>query len=100
VKTRILSAKGAKCKSLGQRPRQESKTIVKALKARNRNQVSETALIERRKHHFALSALGDLYFARDLGRWPRLLHSAPLALNASEFSHRLYRSRFFPMKII
>jgi hypothetical protein len=41
-------------------PGKNRNEIVKALKARNRNHLSETALIESREHHFALSALGLL----------------------------------------
>jgi hypothetical protein len=37
------------------------------------------------KHDFALSALGDVHSRLALGRWPRLLHFAPLALKKNPY---------------
>ena len=70
-----ISAKGAQCNSLGQRPRGRSKKSVRALKARNTLQISNRSI----------SLLQSLVLSSltDLGRCPRLLHLAPLALSAT-----------------
>ena len=46
--------------------------------------------LERVHHHFAPSALRSLKWFH-LGRWPRLLHFAPLALGSRVFTHLLQR---------
>jgi len=73
-----LSAKGAKCKSLGHRPRTGEVRNSRALKARhtsNHSNYCEASGIFR--------AFSAVTVARtNLGRCPRLLHFAPLALKA------------------
>jgi len=51
-----------------------------ALKARNKTVLCLTLVIIPRLQRF------DQYSAINLGRWPRLLHHAPLALDAEQFS--------------
>src|ERR1700704_6594075 len=58
--------------------------ILEALKARNRNGSIKTVVIVLRPTHFALSALA-VFNCSYLGRWPRLLHFAPVALSGLSF---------------
>jgi len=66
------SANGAKCKSLEQRPRKKSLMNLEPLKERNR---------DRDSLDFAPTALA-IFLVWSLGRCPRLLHFAPLALRS------------------
>ncbi len=74
------SAKGAKCNSLGQRPRNSRVLILEALKARNEVAASYSRKTSPLVSFRAFSAR-RFCWVRLLGRCPRLLHFAPLALS-------------------
>ena len=63
-------------------------TIPEALKARNSKSRLKALRISLVLLYFAPSALG-IFTGLYLGRWPRLLHFAPLALRATLFTQSL-----------
>jgi hypothetical protein len=80
-----LRAQGAKCKSLGHRPR-EMEAVAMALKARNFRLADKLLLAIQSSYLRSLlcRALSAFYLRWPvLGRCPRLLHSAPLALSSA-----------------
>jgi hypothetical protein len=80
-----LSANGAKCNSPGQRPGLGVLGILEALKARNTKESIKTVLIMTAASTFRAFSAGNLQLLSYLGRWPRLLHFAPLALSGLSF---------------
>ena len=73
------SAKGVKCNSLGQRPRRRYRANRRALKERNE---SSGLVLSEPKAATSLRAFSasSISISEFLGRCPRLLHFAPLAL--------------------
>src|SRR5258706_15982597 len=75
----------------------DGQRVLEALKARNRSCRSKTAVVKLPLNIISRFQRWDAPTATYLGRWPRLLHFAPLALR-TEFSHRLFRSWYwFPV---
>ena len=79
-----ISAKGAQCNSLGQRPRGRSKKSVRALKARNTLQISNRSISLLQS--LVLSSLTDpgalpqAITSRDFGAFSNCTHSGILKL--------------------
>jgi hypothetical protein len=71
----------------------KGRRVLEVLKARNRNCRFQNTVVRRPPNIISRFQRWEVLTGPYLGRWPRLLHFAPLALKP-EFSHGLYRSGF------
>src|SRR6267378_3605855 len=88
----VLAPKARNVTAWGNAPG-DGQRVLEALKARNRNYRSKTAVVKLPLNIISRLQRWDAPTAPYLGRWPRLLHFAPLALRPA-ITDRTLRGRY------